>query len=100
MWWAIETLTTVGYGDMVPMTPIGRMLGAVVALVGIGTLALFSGVITIGFLDQLRIRREHGEDANPAGAAIATRGRTICSECGRSIGGREREAADDADQKL
>jgi voltage-gated potassium channel len=100
MWWAIETLTTVGYGDMVPMTPIGRMLGAVVALVGIGTLALFSGVITIGFLDQLRIRREHGEGANPAGAAIATRGRTICSECGRSIGGREREAADDADQKL
>ena len=48
MWWAIETLTTVGYGDMVPVTPAGRVLGGVVAIVGIGTLALFSGLITVG----------------------------------------------------
>ena len=58
MWWAIETLTTVGYGDMVPATALGKILGGLVSIVGIGTLALFSGVITIGFLDQLRIRRE------------------------------------------
>lgn len=58
MWWAIETLTTVGYGDMVPVTAMGKLLGGVVSIVGIGTLALFSGVITVGFLDQLRIIRE------------------------------------------
>jgi len=58
MWWAIETLTTVGYGDMVPMTIVGRLLGGVVSIVGIGTLALFSGLITIGFLDQLKLYRE------------------------------------------
>jgi voltage-gated potassium channel len=58
MWWAIETLTTVGYGDMVPATAMGKILGGLVSVVGIGTLALFSGVITVGFLDQLRIRRE------------------------------------------
>ena len=58
MWWAIETLTTVGYGDMVPATVTGKLLGGLVSIVGIGTLALFSGVITVGFLDQLRIRRE------------------------------------------
>jgi voltage-gated potassium channel len=58
MWWAIETLTTVGYGDMVPATVVGKLLGGLVSIVGIGTLALFSGVITVGFLDQLRIRRE------------------------------------------
>jgi voltage-gated potassium channel len=100
MWWAIETLTTVGYGDMVPMTPAGRVLGGVVALVGIGTLALFSGVITIGFLDQLRIRREHSEGGRPDRAAAAPRGRMICPECGRSIAARERAAADDASHKL
>jgi voltage-gated potassium channel len=58
MWWAIETLTTVGYGDMVPATVVGKLLGGIVSIIGIGTLALFSGVITVGFLDQLRIRRE------------------------------------------
>ncbi len=58
MWWAIETLTTVGYGDMVPMTAAGRVLGSLVSIIGIGTLALFSGLITIGFLDQLKHYRE------------------------------------------
>jgi voltage-gated potassium channel len=58
MWWAIETLATVGYGDMVPITVAGRLIGGVVSIVGIGTLALFSGLITVGFLDQLRPYRE------------------------------------------
>jgi voltage-gated potassium channel len=61
MWWAIETLTTVGYGDMVPVTAAGRIIGGVVSIVGIGTLALFSGLITVGFLDQLKAYR----DAHP-----------------------------------
>jgi voltage-gated potassium channel len=61
MWWAIETLTTVGYGDIVPATAAGRIIGGVVSIVGIGTLALFSGLITVGFLDQLKAHRErHG----------------------------------------
>ncbi len=57
MWWAIETLTTVGYGDMIPATAAGRILGGVVIIVGIVTLALFSGLITVSFIDQL-LRRE------------------------------------------
>jgi voltage-gated potassium channel len=61
MWWAIETLTTVGYGDIVPATAAGRIIGGMVSIVGIGTLALFSGFITVGFLDQLKAHREsHG----------------------------------------
>jgi Ion channel len=68
MWWAIETLTTVGYGDIVPMTVAGRVVGGCVSIIGIGTLALFSGLITVGFLDQLRTyREEHGK----AGVIIA-----------------------------
>jgi voltage-gated potassium channel len=59
MWWGIETLTTVGYGDIVPMTVAGRIIGGGVSIIGIGTLALFSGLITVGFLDQLKIYREH-----------------------------------------
>jgi voltage-gated potassium channel len=69
MWWAIETLTTVGYGDLVPATVAGRMLGGVVSIVGIGTLALFSGLITIGFLDQLKVYREQHPPTHPAGSS-------------------------------
>jgi voltage-gated potassium channel len=78
MWWAIETLTTVGYGDMVPVTAAGRVLGGMVSIIGIGTLALFSGLITIGFLDQLKLHRGHHHHASVAsplqhhGAASAT----------------------------
>jgi voltage-gated potassium channel len=57
MWWAIETLTTVGYGDMIPATAAGRILGGLVIVVGIVTLALFSGLITVSFIDQLRTMR-------------------------------------------
>ncbi|HLH11242.1 MAG TPA: ion transporter [Methylovirgula sp.] len=58
MWWAIETITTVGYGDIVPVTLAGRILGGIISVMGIGALALFSGLITAGYLNQLRLRRE------------------------------------------
>jgi voltage-gated potassium channel len=70
MWWSIETLTTVGYGDMVPVTVTGRLLGGVVSIIGIGTLALFSGLITIGFLDQLKLHRERSPSTLPAAATV------------------------------
>jgi voltage-gated potassium channel len=58
MWWGIETLTTVGYGDIVPITPLGKIVGGLVSVTGIGTLALFSGVLTVSFMEQLRLRRQ------------------------------------------
>jgi voltage-gated potassium channel len=94
MWWAIETLTTVGYGDMVPVTMAGRVLGGIVSIVGIGTLALFSGLITVGFLDQLKMRREQPESGRGPGeqdgeaalafdrAGVATQLNGICPRCG------------------
>jgi voltage-gated potassium channel len=57
MWWAVETLTTVGYGDLVPITVFGKIMGGVVAIVGVAALALFTSLITVSFLDQLRLRR-------------------------------------------
>lgn len=57
MWWAVETLTTVGYGDLVPITVFGKIMGGVVSIVGVAALALFTSLITVSFLDQLRLRR-------------------------------------------
>lgn len=57
MWWAVITLTTVGYGDVVPITPIGRILGGVVALLGIAMFALPTGILASGFVEQIQKRR-------------------------------------------
>jgi voltage-gated potassium channel len=57
MWWGIVTLTTVGYGDMAPVTPLGRILGGITMLIGIGMLAMPTGIIATGFANE-RQRRE------------------------------------------
>lgn len=57
MWWAIATLTTVGYGDVVPMTAVGRMIGALVMVFGLGMFALPIGIIATGFSQEIH-RRE------------------------------------------
>ena len=49
LWWAICTLTTVGYGDVYPITHIGRFLASVISLVGIGIIAIPTGIIAAGF---------------------------------------------------
>ncbi len=58
MWWGIATLTTVGYGDIYPITVIGKMLGAVIAVLGIGMFALPAGIVGASFLEELEERRK------------------------------------------
>jgi voltage-gated potassium channel len=53
MWWGVETLTTVGYGDMVPITPLGKFLGSIFAIAGVGLLALPAGILSSGFFEML-----------------------------------------------
>lgn len=50
MWWGVATLTTVGYGDVYPVTPLGRAIGAVVAVLGIGLFALPASILASGFV--------------------------------------------------
>ncbi len=54
MWWAVATLTTVGYGDTYPITGIGKFLGACISVLGIGIFALPAGILASGFSDELR----------------------------------------------
>lgn len=72
MWWGVATLTTVGYGDIYPMTPMGKFLGAIIALIGIGFFALPAGVLSAAFADELARRR---------GAAKPT----TCPHCGHEL---------------
>jgi voltage-gated potassium channel len=56
MWWSLATLTTVGYGDVAPITPLGRFFGGITMIIGIGMFALPTGVIATGFADEIRKR--------------------------------------------
>lgn len=51
LWWAVATLTTVGYGDIYPVTALGRVLGAVIAILGIGMVAIPTGILSSGFVE-------------------------------------------------
>jgi len=51
MWWAVATLTTVGYGDVTPVTAVGKLLGALIAIIGIGLFALPAGIVAAGFVE-------------------------------------------------
>ncbi|HEX9589505.1 MAG TPA: cyclic nucleotide-gated ion channel [Bradyrhizobium sp.] len=54
LWWAIATLTTVGYGDVVPITPLGRLVAAVVMICGLGVFGLWTGILATGFAAETR----------------------------------------------
>ncbi len=54
MWWTIVTMTTTGYGDVVPATPLGRLFGGLLMLSGIGLLALPTGILATGFVQEIR----------------------------------------------
>lgn len=58
MWWAVVTLTTVGYGDIYPITTLGKVLGSVIAVLGIGMFAIPAEILGSGFVDELRRKRQ------------------------------------------
>lgn len=84
MWWAVATLTTVGYGDVYPITAAGRVVGACMALIGIGMFAMPAGIIAQGFAEQWQQRR-------------ASQPTTYCPHCGEPIHGRRHHDVADVD---
>ena len=65
IWWAVSTLLTVGYGDIYPITPLGQSLSIFITFLGVGMVAIPTGIISAGFVDQYsRIKRisEYGKE--------------------------------------
>ena len=58
IYWSVITLSSVGYGDISPVTPLGRFITSLMALLGIALVAIPSGILSAAFTDQLRIERE------------------------------------------
>lgn len=70
MWWSVATLTTVGYGDMYPITGLGKTLTACISILGIGMFALPAGILASGFSDEFKKSKTNQH---------------ICPHCGKNI---------------
>jgi voltage-gated potassium channel len=70
MWWGVCTLTTVGYGDIYPITSVGKILGSFIAIIGIGMFALPAGILASGFSEVIESQKETA---------------TACPHCGKDI---------------
>ncbi len=62
MWWAFSTLTTVGYGDVTPITAGGKAFGALITVIGVGMVALPTGILASAFSEQVRLRNNKYEN--------------------------------------
>jgi voltage-gated potassium channel len=58
LWWSVATLTTVGYGDIYPITGLGKILSSVIALIGIGFVALPTGILSSAFISKMQSEKE------------------------------------------
>lgn len=67
LWWAVATLTTVGYGDIYPITALGKLLAGFIALLGVGIVAIPTGIMASGFTEMIRKKKD------------------ICPHCGKEI---------------
>ena len=70
MWWSVATLTTVGYGDVYPVTNIGKLFGSIIAILGVGMVALPAGILASGFAEEIK----HKENE-----------KLVCPHCGKNI---------------
>lgn len=68
IWWAMQTVTTVGYGDVVPEDTTGRIIGAILMLNGVALISVVTAVITAALMEQARRRRAVSEDDGVAAA--------------------------------
>lgn len=67
IWWAASTLLTIGYGDIYPITMLGKMLGIIISFLGVGMVAIPTGIISAGFVDlyaTIKRRKEYGYEAD------------------------------------
>jgi len=70
MWWGISALTTVGYGDAYPITPLGKFFGAIISLLGIGLIAMPTGILSAGFIGEIKRSREGNKSCPHCGGQL------------------------------
>jgi voltage-gated potassium channel len=84
IYWAIVTLTTVGYGDLVPATPLGRLLASCIMIMGYGIIAVPTGIVTVELNEAMR-RRANTRTCPSCSAEGHSREASYCWRCGEAL---------------
>ncbi|MEM9621333.1 MAG: ion transporter [Pseudomonadota bacterium] len=84
IYWAVTTMTTVGYGDITPATPVGRALATVIMIMGYGIIAVPTGIVTLE-LNEANRRRANTRTCPDCSAEGHSREATYCWRCGRHL---------------
>ena len=82
LWWAVATLTTIGYGDVFPVTSMGRLLSGIIAVLGIGLVALPTAIISSGFIEGVSKKNETEKREEQASRIEDY---SFCPHCGKSL---------------
>lgn len=72
LWWSVVTLTTVGYGDVYPITIVGKLIAGLISVLGIGMVALPTGIVSAAFVDEISRTKDEGDHVTG-----------VCPTCGR-----------------
>lgn len=80
IWWAVATLTTVGYGDIYPITATGRIIAAIIAILGIGMVAIPTGILSSGFIEHLNEEQPDEKQSDEQDTPIQ-----YCPHCGKKL---------------
>ena len=73
MWWSISTMLTIGYGDIYPITPLGQLMAIVIAFLGVGVVAIPTGIISAGFVERYtQIQNQNKPRTNARGTVSVT----------------------------
>jgi voltage-gated potassium channel len=92
LWWAVQTVTTVGYGDLVPTSTTGRLVAALVMIGGIGFLTVITAAITSTFIENTRTRIEGSESGDVSAKLDQISARLDVIETAlKDTGGRDRD---------
>lgn len=83
LWWAVITLTTIGYGDAYPVTSLGKVMGGVIAVAGIGIVALPTAIIAAGYSEEIQHAREARQRKRSHEAH--GHGSLTCPHCGKPV---------------
>jgi voltage-gated potassium channel len=78
-WWAVATITTIGYGDIYPITATGQLLNAMIAFLGIGLIAIPTGILASGFIEQANKRKQDEENEQEHSK------KHFCPYCGENL---------------
>jgi voltage-gated potassium channel len=82
IYWAIVTITTVGYGDISPVTPLGKLIASIIMFIGYGIIAVPTGIITTGIAMAVRSRKHGNESCPTCGREGHDADAKFCKYCG------------------